>query len=137
MNRKLVIAIFAGLVVSIILVYLLEMIGHLMYPVDMKLIQAFIDAGDVEGFTQFMLNMPIGAFMAVILAHGFGLLGGLVVCRLIYNQHRLPLFGLTAIVLISTLLNLFLVPHPSWFPYADIGFSLGLALAYIYSRKKA
>lgn len=116
---------------------MLEFVGHLLFPIDMDKMNALIKSGNVQDLKNFMNNMPAGAFLSVILAHGLGLLGGLVVCRLMYNQHRLPLYGLTIIILLSTALNLALIPHPTWFPYADISFSLAIALAYIYSRKNA
>lgn len=136
MNRKLTLALFLGLVTSIALTFTLEFVGHLLFPIDMDKMNALIKSGTYEDLKLFMDGMPIGAFISVILAHGLGLLGGLIVCRIMYNEHRLPLYGLAIIILLSTMLNLMLIPHPTWFPYADISFSLGLAAIYIYSRKK-
>ncbi|MDC3252723.1 hypothetical protein OAU25_00550 [Crocinitomicaceae bacterium] len=136
MNKKYTIAILLGILSAGILVFILELFSHSLYPVDMKEFTEIINSKDPVLFEAFVLKQPLGSFISIILAHGFGLLGGLVISRLIFRRSKMSLYIITAIMLLANTVNFLAMPHPTWFPFADLGFTIIIAFMYISSRRK-
>ncbi len=78
MNRKYIIAVLVGVLSAAILVFILELFSHSLYPVDVEEFTKAVNSKDRELFRAFALKQPLGSFISIVLAHGFGLLGGLV-----------------------------------------------------------
>lgn len=136
MNRKYIIAILVGVLSAAILVFILELFSHSLYPVDVEEFTKAVNSKDRELFRAFALKQPLGSFISIVLAHGFGLLGGLVISRLIFRRSKLSLYIITAIMLLANTVNFLAMPHPTWFPFADLAFTIIIAFMYISSRKK-
>jgi len=135
MDKRGIFSVFAGLLGAGVLVWLAMSITHQIYPVDKEMIKEAIKSR--ESFETYMLSLPTGTFIGVILGHGFGILGGVVIGRLIDSRTRTPMFVIAVIMLLMSLLNYLSLPHPGWFLPFDLGFTIVLVSAYIFSRKKA
>ena len=134
MDRKVAIAVFVGIFGAGFAIALFIYLGHLIVPVDIP-----------EGFKEwskdakimYMKNLPLGHYIAVIVAQGLGILLGVIAGRLLYNKAIRPLYIILVIMLMMSVINYLSMPHPTWFIFADIGFSSLLSLVYIRSLKNA
>jgi len=135
MDKRGILAVFLGLLVSGIVVWFCMSITHTIYPVDNAEIKEAIKSR--EAFELYMLALPMGTFIGVIIGHGFGILAGVFVGRLIDRRTRTPMFVIAAIMLLMSLLNYLSLPHPGWFLPVDLAFTLLLVSAFIFTRKKA
>lgn len=122
----------AGIVSAGIAIWLFEFLGHVIFPLQIE-----IDPTDMESIREMMFKIPITNLVAVILAHGIGLIVGLFIARIIDKKTSGPLYGVAGIIFLMTLINLLLIPHPMWFMIADLGVILIVAFAFIATRKKA
>ena len=86
-----------GAVIAIALIIVVQMIGHALYPLPPG-----IDFGDPAAVAIMMFEVPAGALHFVILSYVIGAFGG------------------GALVLVGTVLNLFAIPHPTWFAVSAI-----------------
>lgn len=126
-------AALAGIVSAGVAIWLFEFLGHVLFPIwDLN-----INPNDLDSLKQIMFQIPTGALIAVIVAHALGLLVGLVVARIIDKNSLGPLFGVAGIITLMTLINLLIIPHPTWFLIADLAGVLIVATWFIASRKKA
>ena len=80
--------------------------------------------------------IPTGSYICVAIAHGLGLLFGLVVARLIEKENRYPIFIIVGFIFFGTVANLFMLPHPLWFGVLDIITVSGVATITILRLKK-
>lgn len=125
-------AALAGIVSAGVAIWLFEFLGHLLFPIgDLN-----IDPTDMDAIKQIMFQIPTGALVAVILAHALGLFVGLIVARIIDKSSLAALFGVAGIITLMTLINLLIIPHPTWFLIADLAGVLIVATWFIASRKK-
>jgi hypothetical protein len=137
MNGRAILAIFAGVISAGLIVWVLMTITHLIYPIDSKAMTEALRSNDLETLRQFLLNQPTGALIGVVLGHGLGLFGGLFIGHLIDRKNISTLFIIASIMILMNVINFLTVPHPSWFPFVDVGFSLLMAALFIFSRKKS
>jgi hypothetical protein len=137
MDRKYLLSVLVGVLSAAAIAFVLKLITYSMYPYDVKELGELVAAKDIEGYRQYLVDQPVGSFLMTIASHGIGLLGGLMISRLIFNRAVMGLYIITSIILLTNTVNFLSVPNPTWFPYADLGFSLIVAFAYISSRKKA
>lgn len=133
MDRKVAIAVFVGIFGAGFAIALLIYLGHLIAPVD---IPDGFKNWSKEAKIIFMKNLPPSHFILVILGQGLGILSGVVAGRLLYNKATRPLYIILVIMLMMSTINYFSMPHPTWFLFADLGFSGLLSIAYIQSLKK-
>lgn len=135
MDKKTILAVFVGLLTAGIGVWLIMTLSTLIYPIDKEAIKEAMKSR--ETFRTYMLAQPVGSFIAVVFAHGLGILAGLFVGYLIDRRSRQHLFVIGGIMLLMSLINFLSIPHPLWFLFADLGFTLLLVASFIYTRKKA
>ncbi len=110
-------AVLLGLLVSAATVVLIEWISHQVYPVPPGM-----DFNDAEQLRLYISNLPLGAFLFVLLSWLLGTLAGAVVaCQL--AQEKPAVFGsiIGAVMLAAGIANLVAIPHhPTWFSIAGI-----------------
>lgn len=110
MARKIA-AVFLGIVVALALVFVVEMLGHQVYPPPTDL-----DFTRPEVVTSYMQTLPIGAFIFVL--GGFALAtlgGGFVAAKVARDRPNLHAGIIGVLMLCATGANLLMIPHPLWF----------------------
>lgn len=131
-----VLAAIAGIIAASISIYLIETLGHLLFPfpegakpMDMDWIKNNIDL------------IPRGSMIAVIIAHGVGIAVGMFVAGLISKTSIIPAYVVAGFMVVATIANWFMIPSPTWFYIADgisviAGFFFGKSLAHrnIYGK---
>lgn len=108
---KNILAGFAGIVVAIAIVWLIEMVGHSVYPPPPNL--NFADADAMRSYTS---TLPIGALLFVAGAWFVATLCGTFAACKIGNAKPVVFAGVVGgLMLIATAANLVMIPHPLWF----------------------
>jgi len=128
-----ILSIIVGLLIAIVVMQLIQILGHLMYPPPID-----IDVTDPEAIKHYITLSPTIVFVIVILSYALGSFFGAFVSTFIAKEKHIPhainiggvLMGLGAI-------NLFTIPHPTWMivislivflPFAYFGGWLGLRI---------
>ena len=103
----------AGVIAAGFIVWLVEMVGHGVYPPP-----ADLDFKDMEAMSAYVSTLPFGAFLFVGGAWFLGSLGGTLLASRIGNAEPL-IYAVVigGVVLIAAAFNLVMMPHP-------IGFSI-------------
>ncbi len=110
MLRKIA-AVVLGILVAATIVAAVEAIGHTVYPVPGDL-----DINDTDRFKSYVASLPIGAFLFVLAAWTLATLGGGLLASFIARDN--PFLYTTIVgsfVLVATVANLIMIPHPLWF----------------------
>ncbi|WP_166828837.1 hypothetical protein [Thalassoroseus pseudoceratinae] len=111
-----ILAVGLGFGAGFLVVGLAMFISSLIYPPPKDL-----DMQDREAMTSFVQSLPVGAFLVVLLGHASGALVGGFVCGLISNEvWQLGPLIVGVGFLLSGILNLRMVPHPTWFAALDL-----------------
>lgn len=109
-----IIAVLCGLIVATIDIFFIQYISHILYPLP----EGF-DFENIEAAKAFISNMPIGAFLFILLAYASGSFIGGFVSALIVKEKKIPTALIMATILfILGLMNLIMIPHPVWFAIA-------------------
>lgn len=106
---KSALAIVAGLIAGVAIVFVSEAIGHMLYPppdgVDLK---------DPDQLKTIMQEIPLGAKLAVLVAWGLGTFGGGVTAIMVSGRKAWPA-GIVALILLAGAgATLLMIPHPIW-----------------------
>lgn len=113
---KKIIGAVAGVFTAFILVMLVEGIGHLIWPPPVN-----VNTMDTEALAKLMKEMPIGALISVLVAWVVGAFGGGIVAGWL-GRAAWPGFVSGGLLLAAAIVNLLMLPHPTWFwPGALIG----------------
>lgn len=110
-----VLATFAGLLVAAILTFGIESLGSVFFPLPEG-----ADPMDIEWIKNNMNLIPTGAMIMVALAHVVGIICGMLVAGLIAKNSMIPAYVVAVLMLLGTIANLFMIPHPTWFMFVDI-----------------
>jgi len=113
------------------MIWALELLGHQLFPTQIK-----VDPNNLEDLRQYMLNMPVGSLVATVIAHIVGVFTGMCVAFVIEKDILMPLYIIGGLFLMSTALNLTMIPHPTWFNVADLAGVLLTSLLFLRSVKK-
>lgn len=109
-------SILTGLVAGAIVIGLLEMVNHTMHPLPDGL-----DAANRDVFKDYIMTLPLTAFLFLLVAHGVGaMVGGFVASKMAQVQKRGAAMFVGFILVLAGVLNLLSVPHPLWFSIADV-----------------
>lgn len=100
--------IVAGIVSAFAAIWLIELVGHSIYPV-----RSDVNYGNVEEMASLIRGMPLGAQAFVVAAWFGGALIGGVVANLIADR-RWPAWPVAALVAAASILNILMIPHPDW-----------------------
>ena len=111
-----------GVFVAAGLIWLVEMIGHSVYPLPPE-----IDFSDIDALRSYIAGLPAGAFAFVGGAWFLGTLGGTIAaCRIGSAAPRIFAMVVGGFVLAATAYNLAVIPHPVWFSISGI---VGIVIA--------
>jgi len=121
----------AGIVIAGALVWLVEMVGHSVYPPPPDL-----DFADPEAMRAYIARMPIGAFLFVGGAWFIATLAGtFAACKIGDSKPMTFAIVVGGLMLIATVANLMMIPHPLWFSILGV---IGiLVAAYLGMRLAA
>lgn len=131
-------AVVAGLVTAFVLIWLIEKVGHAIYPPP-----ADLDFSDPAAIRPYIATLPIVALLFPLCAWFIGTFAGSMAGAMIGTAKPLLFAGVVGgLVLAGTIANLIVIPHPLWFSIiAVLGIVasawLALQLAKSLGRKPA
>jgi hypothetical protein len=106
----------AGVVIAVAIVWLIEMIGHSVYPPPPNL-----DFADPDLMRDYISTLPIGAFLFVGGAWFVATLCGTFAACKIGTAKPVVFAGVVGgLMIIATAANLIMIPHPLWFSILGI-----------------
>lgn len=107
---RLILGILAGAVVGVVVIGLVEGVGHMIFPPPRG-----VDLTDPAQLKSVMSQVPVQAKIAVLIAWLLGILAGASTANLVAGRRRwagravaLLLFAFAAWTMVS-------IPHPAWF----------------------
>lgn len=101
----------AGIIIAIALVWLVEMLGHSVYPPP-----ADLDFADADAMRNYIATLPIGAFLFVGGAWFVAtLVGTFAACKIGSAKPIVFASVVGGLMLLATAANLVMIPHPPWF----------------------
>ena len=129
---KTFLATVAGIIVGVFTIWAIEAIGHLLFPLPAELTPT-----NLEELKQVVMIMPIKSLLVVIIAQIIGVFSGMYVGFIMQRENLTPLYIIAGLFIFSTVLNLILMPHPTWFMITDLSSILLVSLLFIRSVKKS
>lgn len=129
---KTFLATVAGIIVGVFTIWAIEAIGHLLFPLPAELTPT-----NLEELKQVVMIMPIKSLLVVIIAQIIGVFSGMYVGFIMQRESLTPLYIIAGLFIFSTVLNLILMPHPTWFMITDLLSILLVSLLFIRSVKKS
>ncbi len=126
MNSKVrgVLAVIAGIVLAMLMVAVIESIGHAVYPPPESL-----DFTKPDQVREYIEKLPLGAFLFVLTGWiGGTFCGGLVAAWIGRTKPMVFSMIVGAFVLAATIANLTMIPHPAWMAIIGI---LGIVVAAV------
>ncbi len=115
----------AGLVIAILLVWLIELIGHAVYPPPVD-----IDFGDPEAVRTYIAALPVAAVLFVGVAWVIGTVVGIsVACRIGRARPVIYVVLVGGFVLAGAITMLIIIPHPWWFTVVSLPAIIATAYA--------
>lgn len=104
-------AVIAGIIVGSLGIWLVERIGHSLYPFP-----ADLKPDDIEGFKAYIENLPFMGKFIVILGYALGaLVSGFVATKVGNNNKPAAAIVCGGIFLFFTIYNMLVLPTPVWF----------------------
>lgn len=125
-------ATLTGLIIGGIVIWILEILGHILFPLPFK-----VDPTNLEQLRNLMFQVPLGALIALAIAHFVGVAVGMTIAKFIDKGNTMPLYIIGGLFLLSTGINLMAIPHPVWFSILDVAGVLIVSLLFIRSVKKS
>lgn len=125
---KKILSVVAGLIVHTIFVFLLEMIGHLIFPhpEGMENIMNL----PKEEMQVMMDSLDVGSFIIMVVGWGLGaMLGAAVASKILPSYWKTSSFVIGVIVALMVLLMTFAIPHPTW--VVVVGLIIPIPMAYV------
>lgn len=123
---KLILGIVAGIVVAFATVFVVELVGHRLFPPP-----AGVDYNDPAQLAAMMERLPLGSKIAVVVAWFLGALVGGALANRIAGRALAGWIVAVAIVL-AAYVTMATIPHPGWMWIA--GVLLPLAAGWIAQR---
>lgn len=112
-----VLAVLAGSMVAGMLIAVVEMIGHLVYPPPPG-----IDPTDPESLRTVMESLAVGALIAVLLAWAIGTFAGAwLAARVAGRAGSAHGMVVGLLMLAAGVANMLTIPHPIWFWFLGVG----------------
>ena len=112
-----------GLMIAIIIVLVLEIVNHRIYPSPKEL-----DPSNADELAAYMKTIPAGALILVLIGHFLGLLVGNYVGALIAKKDPKVIFTISGIFFLLAAYNLYSLPHPLWFTFSELAAILAATL---------
>ncbi|MDP7447262.1 MAG: hypothetical protein QF689_01625 [Candidatus Latescibacteria bacterium] len=118
--------VFGGLALAMTMVFVLEGIGHQMYPPP-----ADLDPTDREAFAAAVAAMPVMALVMVLIAYSLGTFAGAWLAARVGGRPFYA-FLVGGVMTLAGMTNLIAVPHPLWFTI--VGTLIFLPSAWVAGR---
>lgn len=124
----------AGVVIAGLLVWLVEMLGHAVYPPPTGL-----NFADPDAMRAYIDMLPLGALLFVAAAWFIGTLGGtFAACKIGDAKPMIFAIVVGGLMLVGTLFNLVTIPHPLWFSILGlVGIAVGAWLGMMFGASTA
>lgn len=106
---KSVLVAIAGILVGVLIVAVVESIGHMIYPPPEG-----VDLKDPEQLAAIIDTIPFGAKLMVLLAWGLGTFGGGVTGVFLSGRKVWPAGVVALAMLFAAGATLVMIPHPIW-----------------------
>ncbi len=121
-----------GVLIAFGLVWIVEMVGHSVYPPPLD-----IDFSNTEALRAYAASMPVGALLFVGGAWFIGtLFGTTAACHIGVAGPRVFASVIGGLMLVATIINLTMIPHPLWFSIAGVaGIIVAAWLAMMLSQR--
>lgn len=120
-KTRAVVAVVAGLATAIVLIAVIEAIGHTFYPMPADLDPFSPHPAIRAEVREFMVNLPVGAFLFVLGAWLAGtFVGGWVAAYIAAARPGVFANIIGVVILVLCLVNLVMLPHPTWFIVATV-----------------
>ncbi len=104
-------ALIAGIVTAFASIYLIEMLGHTLYPPPPDL-----DFSNPEAIRPYIATLPIIALLFPMFGWFIGAFAGSLVANFCGDAKPYVFAGIVGgLVLAATIANLIMIPHPLWF----------------------
>lgn len=111
-----VLAVVLGVVLAFVLIMVVERLGHVVYPPP-----ADVDFTDPAAIGAYVQTVPAPALLLVLAAWLTGTIcGGLLACFVAKNRPMVYASIVGGLVLIGTAVNLYMIPHPTWFAVVSL-----------------
>lgn len=123
---KLALGIIAGIVTGMIVISVIEMIGHAIWPPV-----AGMDAGDMDAVRASIAAMPPAALAMIVAGWTAGAFAGALVANLIARR-ALAGWIIAGLVVIAIIVNATMIPAPIWMPVS--GIVLAVLAGWLASR---
>jgi hypothetical protein len=126
-------AVLAGLVTALVVITLVEAVGHAIFPPP-----AGLDPMTPDGMSAIVAQMPTAALVAVLIACLCGgMAGGLVATRVAGGERITEALVVGALLTIGALFNVVTIPHPLWMSAASVTIQLPSAWlgAHLVARR--
>ena len=115
MGRQ-IIAVVAGVIAAGVVVYLMEMLSHGIFPPP-----ASMDPMDPQSIKAHLDQLPAGAFLLVLLGWGLGsFTGGFTAAKIAGTRTLRAAVIVGVIQMLGGILNMTLIPHPLWMVVAGL-----------------
>jgi hypothetical protein len=111
-----VLGVIIGIISGFVVIYAVEHIGQLIWPVATEL-----DLKDKAAAAAFLAGMPIGGLVTVVVAWILGAYSGSMVALLMSDRRRIAGIIPAALIFAATVLVLFMLPHPLWMAVSGLG----------------
>lgn len=106
---KTILATAAGLIAGVIIIAVVESLGHMIYPPPTG-----VDLKDPEQLAAIMESVPFGAKLAVLIAWGLGVFGGGLLGVKLSGGRKLPATIIAVLLLAFAGMTMMMIPHPIW-----------------------
>ncbi len=111
-----------GVVSAGITIWIVEYVGHIVYPPPQGL-----DFANAEAMGAYVETLPTGALLFPVIAWIVGTFDGVLVAALVARAVPFVYAGVVGgLVLLATIANIAMIPHPVWVPIVAVP---GIALA--------
>lgn len=111
-----VVAVGTGLAIGVTIIGIIESIGHFMFPPP-----AGVDLSDRQAVAAMIAQAPPGALIMVLVAWWLGTSNGAGIGAYLARHDRWLHGSVVAgVLMIAGIVNLFLIPHPTWFVLAAL-----------------
>ena len=135
---KRILPVLAGVLTGMLVIFVIETLGHMVYPIEMNL-----ETATPEAKADFLKHIPPAAIAIVIIAWALGAMGAGIVSTLISKDNSsefYPALKSGGILLGFGIINMIMIPHPIWFwiagilvylPFAWLGYKIAVRKNHI------
>ena len=125
---RIALSIFSGIIVNFLVIFGVELLTHALFEVPALAPNAKPDYSTSE-FS--------GLLVMIFIAHILGLFVGLLVSKKIETNTSMPLFFVSLSMIVGSLVNVAMIPHPLWFGIIDpLGLIVVAFLMYQWKGRK-